>query len=347
MNRIILLVLLILSSKMIHANTIIPLVEKQLDIDVPQELATFWNSPQFDTVNRLFNYYNYGEMIFLSESDVHDFTKNRIANGSMNESNSMYFKVKDGEYTEDDYKRHKLLFFRDPVMSSKFVSADFQQYGAKVKKCIVFAVSTWQEGFTYMFYGFDEQNKNMGIWIWKKENSKIPVFLGENIESVLGSTSNLILGFAPIEEQRQSINNYFETKPIDGSNLAFGVYPKFDLRELTKEVTNSLILFEDERISNQPKEILNEISNLYLNNGITLDFDSRPHEYLGTYLSEINSESFSPKNSKNFFKITYSFSYQLGLVYVSPKEAQILNQYSLIFFGGRDETDLAFKWLSY
>ena len=164
MRNTITLILIFISSYM-NAQKINSEINRQLNIQVPIDLHTLWSDKGFDSVNRKFIYCNYGEMLFLSNSNLHEYTVSREVSGAMNESNSMYFKQKEGSITENEYRKNKELFFLDPVMTSKMVDGHLRSTYPSIKKCLVFSVSTWQEGFTYLFYGFNEKNENLGIWI--------------------------------------------------------------------------------------------------------------------------------------------------------------------------------------
>lgn len=322
-------------------------VENQLEISTPFDLKEIWDHRPFNNSNRKFVYYNYGEMKFLSESDLHKFTLDRNVGGAMNESNSLYYKKEKEEITEKEYRTNKDLFFLDPVMTSKMVNGDLRQTYPKIKNSLVFAVSTWQEGFTYMFYAFDASSKNLGVWIWKLENSRYPVKIGDNIKDVFGDIEKLKNGFESIEKINKSLNDYHQEPSANKDNPTYGIYPQKDIRYLITETVPDVIFFTDGYTQNAPDSVLNAVSNLYSKKGVEADFESHSTTYLREYMDKLNKSYFDANNELNFFIIHISMSYEYGLVLITPEQGRNLNTYSLIPFGGREDTDNAFNFLSY
>ena len=320
-------------------------INRQLNIQVPIDLHTLWSDKGFDSVNRKFIYCNYGEMLFLSNSNLHEYTVSREVSGAMNESNSMYFKQKEGSITENEYRKNKELFFLDPVMTSKMVDGHLRSTYPSIKKCLVFSVSTWQEGFTYLFYGFNEKNENLGIWIWKLENSRYPVKVADELSQIFGDS--LIHGFTNVEDLNKFLMKYHSDEIIQKNDFPYGIFPQYDLREIAKENASGIVMFNDEYIRFTPPEILKKIRQIYSEKGIDIDFDRFQDTYLKELVDKINKENFDPNKQSNYFIIHISLSYKYGLVLISPEQGRNLNKYSLIPFGGRKETDLAFEFLDY
>lgn len=328
-----------------NAQTINEEINKQLNIQVPIDLQELWSEKGFDTVNRKFIYSNYGEMLFLSNSNLHEYTVIREVSGAMNESNLLYLKQKEGEITENEYKKNKELFFLDPVMTSKMVDGHLRSTYPSIKKCLVFSVSTWQEGFTYFFYGFNENNENLGIWIWKLENSRYPVKVADELYQIFGD--NLRNGFSNIEVLNKFLMKYHSDEIIQKNDFPYGIFPQYDLRKFAKKNASEIVMFTDEYIRYTSPEILEKIKQIYSFKGIDVDFDKFQDIYLKELLDKINKENFDADKESNYFIIHISLSYKYGLVLISPEQGRNLNKYSLIPFGGRKETDLAFEFLDY
>jgi hypothetical protein len=328
-----------------NAQTINSEINKQLNIQVPIDLQELWIEKGFDTVNRKFIYCNYGEMLFLSNSNLHEYTVSREVSGAMNESNSLYFKQKEDSITENEYRKNKELFFLDPVMTSKMVDGHLRSTYPSIEKCLVFSVSTWQEGFTYLFYGFNENNENLGIWIWKLENSRYPVKVADELSQIFGDS--LRHGFSNIEDLNKFLMKYHSTEMISESNFPYGIFPKEDLRQVAKENVSEIVWFTDEYISFTAPEVLEKIEQMYSARGIDVAFDNFQDTYLKEFVDKINKENFDTGNESNYFIIHLSLSYKYGLVLITPEQGRSLNKYSLIPFGGRKETDLAFEFMDY
>lgn len=343
--RYIILLMLITSSCLGKPNKLIELAEKHVETTIPEDLKVLW-STEFEKIdNWNFHFYNYGEMVLLGSNSLSNESYKRDVQGSMIESNRLYSLKSKGEIDEQEYRKLKSKYFLDPIMLSKQVEQHLNTGKNEADKILVFATSTWQEAFTYLFYRFDSNKSNKGIWIWKMENSKYPVKIADSASELFIDDKFLIKGFPTNKNVRKILNHYCENSPIPDSLWTSNIIPQKDMRQLIDEIADEIIYFNDQYISMSSTDKIKEINNFLKRNNIKQALKNEDVN-LRTRLKEIIDANFNPNNETNIMMIQFYETNTFGLSSVKSEQAAELNVYGMLQFGNKKETDLAFEFIN-
>jgi len=328
-----------------NSNKLIELAEKHIETSIPEDLKIIWSSEFDKTANCNFHFYNYGEMVFLGSNSLSNESYKREVQSSMNESNRLYSLKSKGEIDEGEYRKLKSKYFLDPIMLSKQVEQHLNTGQDKADKVLVFATSTWQEAFTYLFYRFDSNKSNQGIWIWKMENSKYPVKIADNTSQLFINDNYIKEGFPTNRNVRKILNCYYDNSPIPDSLWTSNIIPQKDMRKLVEEIAGEVIYFNDKYISISQPDKIKEINDYLKRNSLKYDLKNEDVN-IQTRLKEILDANFNPKNESNIMMIQFYETNTFGLLSVKSEQAEELNVYGMLQFGNKKETDLAFEFIN-
>lgn len=338
-KKVKLLWLLLVSSMMFGQNsTEIKLIEAKLGLKVPSDLKEIWEDDSFVKTHRFFWFRNFGELFFLTPNELTKMTRTTEVSSAMNELNKLYNQFKEGKISKEMEKDLGSKVSRDIVMLSK-EHAD--------EKVLVFATSSWREGFIDIYYKFDKEGKSVGVFLSDlDQGSLVPIFLGNNISDVFGDLEKLKKGFM----ERQQLENfiYEYTKEERITNFPTGIFPKRDLRDMVEEIVPDMIFFKNymELEVDSKKKIIS----LYKEQG--KEFDANEPELIGasgfsSFFLNINNENFNDGKAKRMFIVELPYSDICSVAFCTPLQARQLNDLGALRYDSNERAKKEFKFMNY
>lgn len=317
-------------------------IEQSLTIKIPDDLRSLWMDSAFRKVNTSFLYRNFKEMQFVFPENITNETLTRDVSSVIEEKNGLYFLRKEGSITEDESREIGRRFEKDLVMLSKFYPMDYDF------KALVFASCTWFEGFTNMFYRFDDDGNCMGIYILQQEqSSEKPIYIGADLENVFGSLDQLRKGFPEYPGAESFWQKYSEKekeKP-EPEDFVYGIFPQKALCEVAFDIVPDMVLFNSGDMEYLTEEERVKIKAVYKLQGKDIEFPEMSEElgyndsYAYPFLQKINNEPFNDGKDKRIFIITSdAFGSKAGLVRCTAEQARILDSYNFIQFNWRERS---------
>lgn len=323
----------------------IEIIEKQLGMKVPADLEEIWTDNSFTNSNRIFYYRNFGEMLFLSPNELTDNTLIREVGSSSRENNKLYYMSQEGLISKEEKKRLGLKCYFDIVMLSK-------EHLLR-EKILVFASSSFNEDFIKIYYKFDSEGNNLGIFLCDgNQGSLVPIYLGKDLNEVFESTEKLKKGFISPDSLRKIQELYIQIDRTRIEDFAYGIFPQKDLRTIAAGIIPNAYITEDEKVDYLPDSVKAILRNIYIRQGKDLNFteeNSRGFKgitSLSAFLKDKNNQSFNDNKKERLFVIEYP-DYTIGIAACTPQQARELNEYGLLCFDWRERTEKEFRFMAY
>jgi len=249
-------------------------------------------------------------------------------------------------YNYNDFRLLDPLKEEEIIVKSEGVTYDLKHSKSIVKKAIVFAEACHPDIKQNLFYGFDEKDKNLGIWVWLQDNGpNFPSKLSNNLEQIFESEEKMINGF---ELMGENLINWIEStdRKEKDSDFNYGNFPRKDLQVIAEEICPDIIYFPNASTFVVDDEIKNLIAEFYSDNGRTGLFDEIDHVNLPGFLDDINLEDFNQEKESKIFVIYFYNNPTCGLCKCNKKQAAELNRFGYLHFSNHRDSVQGSKFIN-
>jgi hypothetical protein len=159
---------------------IIQIIEERLSISVPQDLKDFWHKPY----NKTFSLYSWPNTFsILNPSSIAEEAINFPDGTETSIGNDIYYNVSEEVY----HQKRKTLEYDLLICTNtlnEFHPGDRGIY-FQVYKLLAFARED-EGGEHILAYGFDQENKNIGIFLWSIDgNIEYPIFIANSVNDLV------------------------------------------------------------------------------------------------------------------------------------------------------------------
>lgn len=258
-------------------------------------------------------------------------------NQQWNENNNVF--------TLYNFKPFYLLSPKDEIniiSLSKSLNGYLELAQTEIKKSIVIAKSFLNDEGQYLFYGFDVNGKNLGIWSWHLDKGpQFPSKISNNLTEIFESLELMSNGF----NDSDIISKLWikaTQKKLDSTDFVYGNFPTKDLKIIAEQICSNIIYFPNKTTFLVDSTKLNEIDEFYSKFGrvgLRLEMNDK---HLTEFLQKTNMEPFNIDNERKIFVIKFYNSPTYGLCNCTKFQAKELNRFGyLSFFNLEDSKDFS------
>jgi len=218
------------------------------------------------------------------------------------------------------------------ILNSKSLNGFLESSNCDVRKSVVIAKSFLNDDGQFLFYGFDEEGTNLGIWAWHLDQGpQFPSKIANNLIQIFESKKMLAKGFSDSETVSKIWIKATHGK-LKRSDFTYGNFPRKDLKLIAEEICPNIIYFPNKNTFLIDDEKLNEIDSFYT----LLGRKGLKNEMENTELTELikntNMEPFNMGKEKKIFVVQFFNSPTYGLCNCTKEQANELNKYGYFSF---------------
>lgn len=232
------------------------------------------------------------------------------------------------------------------IRQSKILNGFLRNNSTKAKKSLVFAKSFLEDDGQFLFYAFDENNVNVGIWVWHLDKGpQFPSKICSNLKEVFGEERLMIKGFANSDQIR---NTWIKAsnRELNESDFMYGNFPMKDLKKIAMEICPELLFIPNETTFLVSDEKKNEVSEFYSSkgrNGLLSEMNNIQFQEL---LQRVNMEKFNQNKETKIFLLHFYNNPELAICNCSKKQAQELNKFGFFTFENLKDSKQSSKFMN-